>query len=393
MIHEKKEDSVTTVPMTQFELKDAFVAPWGLAKEERPVHYIWEGDVEKIQLKISADIVITDLFNTKNQVESYIEHIEDEEEEYTLVNVPSEDFVCSGYFGATVTTRELHEEPLVGHVVEANFFTDDEVVTNDNITFTTRPIIRIRDIPQCIKLKDEKVEIVHSDAEENKQMDYPGTIEADMEQIGFSLAQVETHAWGEGVLSHEESVYQDLAEALNNVVTGDETNLMEVPEETREDVPLEIPDETVENTVEDFREWLSNESLVEELDNEEITRISEILREESSEFDMSEVYKHFEYLLMNSIIDVVERHPADNVQMKSPNTTIEIESRLNSFNIGFELSDKVGNEYESEVIEIQVEDQRDSGGIAELELTTNWNEMQIDPSKLDELREEVRSEI
>jgi hypothetical protein len=75
--------------------------------------------------------------------------------------------------------------------------------------------------------------------------------------------------------------------------------------------------------------------------------------------------------------------------MESPQTKIEIESRMDSFFIEFELSDKLENTYPSEPLEIEVEDYRDSGGIAELELETNWSEVELDPSKLNELRQGI----
>ncbi|MFK5604775.1 hypothetical protein [Haloferax volcanii] len=381
---------------SKFNLEDAFVAPWGLANEERPLHYIWDGEVQSIQIQLAEELEVESLFNVTGNKDDYVKQKETENgERYTLIDIPSDDLISSGYLSGIVTVPDLHEEPLVGHIVEVEFTGSGFVKKNTNLTFTTRPLIRIRDIPERIRLEDDEVAIIYNQSEERvERMEYPGNIEADMEQIGFSLAQVEAEAWGEGeLLSQEESVYRDLAEALISSTTGDEADLKELPEEARDKVPVEIPDQTVENTVEDFREWLSNESLIEDFDSEEIEQVSQVVEAENSDFDMGEIYKHFEYLLMNSILDVVDRHPTDNVQMQSPQTTIEIESRLNSFNIGFELSDKVGNRYESEIIEIQVEDERHSGGIAELELTTNWNEVQIDPSELEELRKEIKSDL
>ncbi|ELY97135.1 hypothetical protein C481_21141 [Natrialba asiatica DSM 12278] len=380
---------------THIDLEDSFVAPWGLANEERPLHYIWEGEIEKVRLKLAGDLEVKELFNIVGEKDEYIERESGDDGDYTLVRIPSKDLISSGYLSAIITVPDLHEEPLVGHIVKSEFVGNDWVETDKNLTFTTRPLIHIRDIPEQIKLENDGVVVIYDQSEERvERTDYPGTIEADMEQIGFNLAQVETEAWGEGeLLSQEESVYRDLAEALIEGTTADDATLMEFPDEVREDVPVEIADETIKNTVEDFRQWLSNESLIEEYSSEEIERISEIVETEDAEFDMSSIYKHFEYLLMNSILDVVDRHPANNVQMQSPQTTIEIENRLNSFNIGFELSDKMGNRYESEVIEIQVEDKRTSGGIAELELNTNWNQVQIDPSELDELRKEIKSDL
>lgn len=378
-----------------FDLKDGFVAPWGLANEERPLHYIWDGEIERVQIKLSESLKIEKIFNVARDKGEYIEQKVEADTHFNLIDIPSDEFITPGYLSAIIKVPDLYDKPLVGHIVEADFIGNDWNKKDKNLTFTARPLIRIRDIPERIKLKNDEVKVIYNQSENRiERTDYPGKIEADMEQIGFSLAQVEAEAWGEGeILSQEESVYRDLANALVEGTIGDERALMEFPDEMREDVPVEIADETIQNTVEDFREWLSNESLIEEFNSEEIEQISSLVEAEDTEFDMSDIYKHFEYLLMNSILDVVDRHPVDNVQMQSPQTTIEIENRLNSFNIVFELSDKIGNCYESEIIEIQIEDDRTSGGIAELELTTNWNEVQIDPSELEKLRKEIKSDL
>jgi len=379
----------------QFRLKDSFVAPWGLSNEERPFHFIWEGEVERVEITLPDPVNIEDLFNVSGEIEDYVEFEKIGDREVKILKVESDKLIKPGYISAIFTVEHLFDEPIVGKVIEAEFDKGDGVEKVKELTFTVRPMIRIVELPERINLYNDTVEVVYDGEDGNvERTDYPGIIKADMEQIGFGTAQVEAEAWGEGeLLSQEESVYQDLAKALINSVSRERSSLSEVPEEAEEEYSVEIPDETVKNTIDGFREWLSNDSLVEDLDSEEIEEISDYIEAEGTEYDMSAMYKHFEYLLMNSILDVVDRHPSENVQMNSPQTKIEIESRINSFNICFKLSDNVSNEYESEVIEIDIQDERDDGGIAMLELETNWSEVQLDPSQLDQLKDEIESDL
>lgn len=388
------EDSEQALP--DFELNDTFVAPWGLANEERPCHYIWDGEIEFLRLTLAEDLKVKTLFNTAQEAESYItDRSEEGENGLTVLEIPQKEFISPGYLSVIITVPEILDEPIVGSIVQAEFVSDEREETERNLTFTVRPVIHVLRLPRKLRLKDEEVILIYDeDEEEVERMGYPGIIKADLEQIGFSLAQVEVEAWGEGqILSREESVYRDLAQSLVEEATGDGTELFELPEEAREDVPVEISDDAIEETITEFREWLSSESIIDGLSDEEIEEVTALLEAEGTKFDMGAIYKHFEYLLLNSILDVVDRHPADNVQMESPQTKIEIESRMDSFFIEFELSDKLENTYPSEPLEIEVEDHRDSGGIAELELETNWSEVELDPSKLNELRQEIKSDL
>lgn len=202
MQHEGEQTKNMSNSATEFNLEDAFVAPWGLANEERPLHYIWDGKVQSVRIKLAEELEVKSLFNVTGDAEKYIKQKEGENgEKYTLIEIKPDDLISSGYLSGIVTVPDLHEEPLVGHIVEVEFEGDGFVERNTNLTFTTRPLIRIRDIPERIKLEDDEVAIIYNQSEKRvERMEYPGNIEADMEQIGFSLAQVEAEAWGEGEL-------------------------------------------------------------------------------------------------------------------------------------------------------------------------------------------------
>lgn len=381
----------------EFRLTDSFVAPWGLAHEERPLHYLWEGSVNRIQIDFVQPIDILEIYNISNRPENYIEEVEvDEGPDLSRLSISSDDLLTPGYLSAKFAVPELLEEPIVGQVVETKFHTENNEILEKDLTFTLRPMIRVVNLPDKIRLTDDEV-VIQSQSYESgeKTMDYPGVIEAEMEQIGFGMAQVRAEAWGEGeLLSEEESVYQDIAESLRETgFTTDDPVLREIPEPIREESTVEIPESTLRNVVEDFRKWLAEDALLESFDEDEINDMIEFVEAEDTDFDISAIYKHFEYLLLNSILDVVDRHPSNNVQMKSPQTNIEIESRVRSFYIVFKLSDRLDNEYESEAIEIAVEDDRETGGVAELELNTEWEEVQIRRDELRRLREEVQRDL
>lgn len=382
---------------TDFNLTDSFVAPWGLAYEERPLHYLWEGTIDKIKIKFIQPVDILEVYNVRENPETYIREIEvNDSRNRKCLTISSEELLTPGYISAKFTVPELLDDPIVGQVVEAEFFYSNDKHIEKDLSFTLRPMIRVVSLPEKIQLNDEEVIIYSENYEDGqKSMEYPGVIEAQMEQIGFGMAQVEAEAWSEGeLLSQEESVYQDIAESLRETgFTTEEPILREVPEEIRDESNVEMPESTVRGIVEDFREWLANDALLESFEADEIEDMLGFVRAEDTDVDISAIYKHFEYLLLNSILDVVDRHPSDNVQMKSPQTEIGIESPIRSFYIVFKLSDNLGNDYESEAIEVTVDDERDSGGVAELELKTEWDEVEIHADELKKLREEIQSDL
>jgi hypothetical protein len=365
----------------KFEIEDSFVAPWGLANEERPMHLLWEGDIDEVEIRFAEPVDLVEGYNITEELEIYesVEEYEDGSDIHVLT-IPAEAFTTPGYFSAKFTVPEIFEEAIVAQAVHVIFhLPDDNTVDWEEYTFTIRPQIEIGEHPEKIVLNGEE------DEEELENIDIT------MHYIGFGMAQVDTEAHTEGeLISKGESIYHDIAEAMKESgLYGKDTELQPVPEEWKEETNVGIPQEEMEKFVDEFRESLREDSMSDILDEEDVEELLAFLEAGDEERDMSKLYQHFEFMLLNSIIDVVDRHPTENVQLRKPQTKVQIESRMRGFVVQYHLSDNQGNEYESIEVPIEIEDKRDDGGMVEMEINTEWEQHQINPRELQQLKEEI----
>jgi len=88
----------------------------------------------------------------------------------------------------------------------------------------------------------------------------------------------------------------------------------------------------------------------------------------------ADIYNHIELMLFDSILNAVDRHPAENVRIANPNAHLEIESRVREFVLSYELKDKIGNKYQSIEVPIDIKDERPDGGILEVEVEMKWGQ-------------------
>ena len=60
----------------KFEIEDSFVAPWGLANEERPMHLLWKGDIDEVEIRCAEPVDLVEGYNITEELETY-ENLED----------------------------------------------------------------------------------------------------------------------------------------------------------------------------------------------------------------------------------------------------------------------------------------------------------------------------
>lgn len=103
---------------TAFEIEDSFVAPWGLANEERPMHLLWEGDIDKVEIRFAEPVELVEGYNVKEELGVY-ESVEEHEDgsDIRVLTIPSEAFTTPGYFSWKFTIPEIFEEAIVAQAV------------------------------------------------------------------------------------------------------------------------------------------------------------------------------------------------------------------------------------------------------------------------------------
>lgn len=373
------ETSESEVDNVDFELVDAFVAPWGLAHEERPMHLLWNGSIDGVEVTFPEPVELLEAFNLEGDLSDYVESVNNEEGDLQRVNIDSDDLDTPGYLSIKFKIPTIFDDAMVGQVIGVKFHRpDSELFEVEGYTFTIRPQIELVEEPETVVItEDEELDRI------NVQMRY----------LGFGLAQVDIEARGEGeLISKGESLYHDIAEAL--IASGfhklESDDLEPIPEEWKDDTGVEIPQSTLENIVQGVRDSLTDGSAFDEFEEEELHQLADVLEEGDDERDFKPVYEHVELMLLNSILDVVERHPTENVQLQNPHTSVQIQSKLRGFTVVYRLSDNHGNVYDPTKVQIEVQDNRDDGGVVETEINTEWEHHQLDPHEvLTEIMEEL----
>jgi len=361
----------------RFSLEEFFVAPWGLANEERPFHLLWDGDINGFELRIADPVELVEGYNIQGNISDFIKELPDDEEGYCLLQISKSDLLVPGYFNAKFRIPEIYDNAMTGQLMQAQFSLENGNVRRYNSqTFTIRPQLKLLDSPKEIELTEGNESV---------------TLPVHMQYIGFGMAEVEMDMEGEGdLISKGESIHHDILRAMakSGIPTKESEELGPIPEEWKQEHGVEIPDEELRDIGDEVRELAREDKLRKEFDEATLERIADAF-EEGEEHE-AEIYDNIEVMLLDSILNAVDRHPAENVRMANPNAHLEIESRVREFVLSYDLKDKIGNEYKSIEVPINIDHKRSDGGILELEVETEWDNHELDPDEiLAQLEEEI----
>lgn len=354
----------------RLEIQDSFVAPWGLSNEKLPLHILWEGNPDKLEITLPDQVSLVELHNTDMEVS---------EKDSNKVVIPCEELTTSGFIGGVLCVSKIHKKSVVPYNIEIRFYKGDVVqYLWHGTTHIIRPEIKIIDHPEEIRLRDG----------ENND------IEIDMQYVGFGMAKVAFRVGSGGEIVPESgSLHHELLRAMLDTEfhKQDIEGMGEVPEEWKKETAngtdIEVPNEELDDIVEDMRKSATDDALLDEYSAQDLYEMADILEkaEESSSSDStvaSAIYSRVEMMLVDSILDIVDRHPTENVSLNSPQTRIKAEAKVTELEVIIRLSDKKNNEYEPKIIEIDIEDERDQGGIFESEIMTNWVNYEVNPEEV-----------
>jgi hypothetical protein len=355
---------------SEFEVKDCFLAPWGLSTEELPMHVLWSGEPEEMSIDLPSALEIVDIYNLDGQTADDL--VND-----SKLELSESDLVSSGYLGLVLADNNKYADPVVGHEIKITFSNEDgEQATLRKSTHIIRPEIRVQDAPDEIWLTDDNI---------------PDSIEIEMEYIGFGMAQVAVEAEAEGeFVSEGESLLHDLLDAIleTEVHKQDVDSMGEIPEEWKDNSDVEVPQEEIESLAKDMSNLARSGELTEEYDSDELMEVADALEEaeEMSDADSgiaAVIYRFIETALLSSILNVVDRHPTENVSLENPTTKIRTKARTTELEVEIRLRDNLENEYDPETVLIDVYDERESeAGVFETEVKTTWENYQVDPDEV-----------
>lgn len=354
----------------ELEIKDSFLAPWGLPKEELPMHVLWRGSTDEISVEIPSEVEVVEVHNM-GSISS------DDATERENLRFEEDELATEGYFGLVLRDDNQYEESAKEHSIKIQFIQNGEPqITLEKSTHIIRPKIRVRNAPSKIHLTDDNI---------------PDNIEIDMEYIGFGMAQVEVDAQAEGeFVSEGKSMLHDLLQAIleTGIHKQDVDSMGPIPDDWKNDSDIEVPQEEKEELVRDMMDIARSDDLSEEYDSEELMEVANALEKAEGKTDADSgfaavLYRFIETALLSSILNVVDRHPTENVSLDNPTTKIRTKARTTELEINIHLRDSLDNEYPGKTVEIDVTDEREEeAGVFESEIVTNWENYQIDPDEV-----------
>jgi len=352
-------------------IEDSFLAPWGLASEELPMHILWSGSTDSIEVTYPDQLELIDSYNLDTDLGA--------ETETGEIVLEESDLITPGYLSFIFSDPEIYQEPVKEHQIKVRFKDEEQKVIGsfEPKTRIIRPQIRVQNASDRIELTDKST---------------PDTIEIDMEYIGFGMAQISIDAQAGGeFVSEGESFHHDLLRAIleTEVHKEDLDRWDDPPEEWETDTGYEVPEEEIERIVEDMRGVAQEDNyLHDEYGAEEMLEVADALQEAESmsktDSDVAAViYRFIETALLSSILNVVDRHPTENVSLSSPNTKVKTKARATELEVKIKLKDNLDNMYDPEIVLVEIADRREeSAGIFETEIETNWENHQVDPDEV-----------
>lgn len=374
------EEGKGTGGQRDFNLKETFVAPWGLANEKRPFHFLWSGDIQRINVIFTEPVEILEGYNIEGSISNYSTLDEIDGTQVQTISINSTDLVTGGYFSGNFSIPQTFEDSIVAQKISVEFELPDNSTRQwEDYTFTIRPKIKLA--------QDVEPHVIPEDGD-------PEPIDVNMQYIGFGMAQVRTRAGWEGeLISKGDSIYHDMAEALveSGLYTKETEEIPDVPEEWKDEAGVEIPQQEIESFVVEFRDQIEKGELEDLFEPDTLEDLISFLDADDEERDMSPIYQQIELILLGAFLDAIDRHPSENVEMANPQTTVEIDGRMHRIRIAYQLKDTIGNSYGSVEVPVEIEDNRaNDNSFIEVDVDTDWEELQIDTKELRHLKEEIQ---
>jgi hypothetical protein len=321
-----------------------YIVPWALPKENIPIHIEWTRDMifNTIRLKIPEDFKFIDFLNVeKINITGNVAAI-DKVIEPTLPEVPM-------YFGFIVSSTKIYDELKVVKEILVEFLHENKAVKIIRLYARIfRPTLEVTDTVKKIELTDEQEK---------------WKIPINLRYIGFGDIRLKIEAEiGGRIVSHGESIVYELLRRLwlsdllpdegtpekreekRKKIRVEPTYIQEISEQLGKKMEsgdisgiLEMIDE---RDIEDFKRWLSEVKAKDRL--------------------MEVIYTRIEDLLLDLLLDLLERHPTDNVKLANAQTKIraKIELPMETIKIRLKYIDPVQNEYSPIEIPIDIEDRR-----------------------------------
>lgn len=309
-----------------------YVAPWALPKEDIPIHIKWPPNtpVSLVYVKVPRDFEVKEVLNT----ERYEIKEVNGNKVIKVFDVKKTSFSDAPlYFGLVVSLNKIPNEIMyIGRIV-AEFLDSKGKMLRQLTVYARvfRPIIEVLKYPETVEIHDGKVTKIPL------HLKYAG--------FGDVTLEIEVTIGGK-IISQGEAIVLEIIRRLS-----EKSDHEKKYEDFRS--RIRIQPAYVRNLAKKVREYLVGHApLPEFLRKENIEEIrKELLELEKQGKLMEFLYAQIHNLLIDLLIDLLERYPIDTVELTNPyiNILTKIETPINEIILVLKYKDAIGNEYKRSV--------------------------------------------
>jgi len=324
-----------------------YIVPWALPNEKMPMHVTWSPDVffDKIHVKVPPSFKILDVLNVDEA------RLKEHEAIITRVKSLIEGVPC--YFGMIISAPKIFEELKMAKKITVEFLRNEKpFYCLELYGRIFRPRLEVVKPPEEVELTDY--------LEKNK-------LPLNLRYIGFGDIELKIEATiGGKIVSVGESVVYELLRRLwlSDILEKETEEVEKVVDNDRERRKRELWVEPayISKMAQELQDKIDKGTIpTEVLDAEAIADLKEWLSDlKTKDKFMDIIYKRTQEMLLSLLLDLFDKNPTNNVELKNAKTVIrtKIATPVTKLTLRLLYKDKMGNEYPSIEIPIQVRDTR-----------------------------------
>jgi len=332
---------------------ESHIVAWALPKEEIPFRVTWSGPLEfdRIEVEVPDDMEIKELVNVGRH--KIIGKIAEIYEVKQAKDVPN-------YFGSVVSSKGIYDELKVSKPIHVRFYKLSEIVHQVQLEARIfRPLLEVIEAP-------DKIVLV-----EGKRQELPLI----MRYIGFGDIKIAIEGTLRGrLVTRGRSFIYELLKRLAKVG-------LIVDENTRKELRdrVSISPEFVKKTTQEILGILQQPP--EEIE-EMVQELRKMLAEESVKQAIEEIlYARVEDMVLSMVIDLLDRHPVDNVRLAYGETAVEavLQAPVETLELHVHYSDVLNNLYPEISMPIRIESKMSPGKEAMIEIPIKIQRWEHEP--------------
>ena len=333
-------------PITSF---SGYIAPWGLPKENIPLHLKWDPSVtyDCIKINIPPDITLNEFFN--------VEQVTKIDDNYIVTKLKTPNF-----FGFTIASKSITIEPHEQKKITITFFLDNKMIfSKDFIANIYRPFVTFVEGPEKVTITEE--------SKESPQIS--------LKLSGFGTIQIRNEvSTGGDFIPKADPLYRAIIRRLISTFGVDEKD-----EKTEKGITI---DQTfLQKTAKEYIERIRKRDFPLDIETEDLKYFQEwVASAENRAKVMDVISKNIESQLVDALLFYFEKYPEESVSMPQGNPVMLIERATQKIIVRFRFRDAMMNEYEPIEFRIEVNDNRkDRKQPLELPIKIKWILEPINP--------------